>query len=155
MDDGWRRNGGDELRAAVVDALGADVEVALLLVDLDQFLWFNDTFSHAEGDCAIARVWSCLAAFGAPLYRTGGDQFSVLITGAAARDAPALAEAMRAAVQALAIPNPGPPRGPGCLTISIGIARRAAGVGDPDALIARADHACYAAKAAGRNQVSA
>ena len=83
--------------------------------------------------------------------RYGGEEFAVLVTGADAAQAAALAERIRVclAEQPCRIDDMFLP-----LTISIGVAERNARAGTPEAVIQAADKALYRAKHKGRNQVS-
>jgi diguanylate cyclase (GGDEF)-like protein len=121
-------------------------DASLLYVDLDAFKALNDRLGHAEGDrvlCAVAdRMQACLRPHDR-LARIGGEEFAVLLHGATADAAGAVAERLRAAVDA----------DPACrATVSVGVAARAPG--EPlDRVLHRADAALYAAKTAGRNRV--
>lgn len=130
----------------------ARTDVALLMIDIDHFKQLNDRFGHQAGDDrlkAVARALASCAQRGTDIVaRYGGEEFAVILPGLDERAASAMAEAMRIAVRAAALPSP---TAAGIVTVSIGVAH---GVGDdPEALLARADAALYAAKAAGRDQV--
>ncbi len=138
-------------RLAVTHAANLTGEpVAIAVGDLDHFKALNDRYGHAVGDAALsevaARIRSRLRAFESA-YRVGGEEFVVLLPGAVAADAAALAERIRVAVSQE--PIEGVP-----VTISIGVA--ASEPGEPfdyDALFAVADAALYKAKREGRNRV--
>jgi diguanylate cyclase (GGDEF)-like protein len=84
--------------------------------------------------------------------RYGGEEFAALLPGTTEAGARTVAERIRAAVQAAAMPHEDSAFGH--VTISLGVASMAPAKGDaPDALIALADGALYHAKQAGRNQV--
>jgi len=124
--------------------------VSLLLVDVDRLKQINDQNGHAAGDEAIQLVAeslrrSCRAIDHAA--RIGGDEFAVLVPGARARDAFALAQRIRMSLDSLR-------GGPGAPTVSIGIADLASiRTLDPVAFRAAADQALYRAKAEGRDRV--
>lgn len=141
----------DELLASEFDiARTRRRELSLLMVDIDHFKQLNDSRGHAEGDRALKALASILqrcvrkpdAAF-----RYGGEEFVVMMPGAGAEAAIALAEQLRARVQA-------DTAGGHALTISVGVAdmepRATASAAE---LFQRADAALYAAKAGGRNRV--
>lgn len=126
--------------------------VALMMVDLDHFKRINDRFGHAAGDEAL-RVFTA-AALGALrepdiMGRLGGEEFAVALPGTDLAGAVQAAERVRVAVAAAHLPQ--------CdvgyaMSVSIGVVAI-----DPDehinAALARADHALYVAKSAGRDRV--
>lgn len=129
---------------------GAPPAVALMF-DIDHFKTVNDTFGHAAGDRVIQAVAAALTACmpaGAVLGRTGGEEFSVLVTGPASGDAFAAAEALRRWIEGRVLAEPGIR-----ITISGGLAVRQDRGESLPSLMVRADRALYAAKAGGRNRV--
>lgn len=139
-----------EMRLA--QALEGDVgPVALLLVDVDSFKAVNDTHGHAVGDACLREVAMRLKTGFTPgdvVARLGGDEFTVLIVGeGASDDIEGRAMTMLHRLQR-------PLSLEGCsvaLGASIGIATSPPLAAAPDELFRAADHALYAAKAAGRN----
>jgi diguanylate cyclase (GGDEF)-like protein len=126
--------------------------VGLLMVDVDHFKLYNDTYGHLPGD-------ECLRALAAAIgqvtrrpdaiaTRFGGEEFAILLSGTDESDATQVAARVHAAVAALAIRHATSPYG--MLTVSIGVAAVAAGE-MPDTLVRQADWALYVAKAEGRN----
>jgi two-component system cell cycle response regulator len=88
------------------------------------------------------------------LFRWGGEEFVILLPHSASAEAPVLAERVRAAVAERPFAgNDAHPAVP--VTVSVGVAGTSAWPIDPDALLARADAACYRAKEGGRNRVEA
>lgn len=84
--------------------------------------------------------------------RYGGEEFVVVVSETDADAAAQLAESIRAAIAAAAMPHAGTPSG--VVTASVGLAVRVPQRDEqPDSLIARADEALYRAKQAGRNRV--
>ncbi len=130
-----------------------DLPLALLLADVDAFKDYNDRYGHLAGDDCLQRVVQALVAAtpddGALLARFGGEEFVLLLEGAAAELAADLARDMLQAVRALALDHPDAPAG--VVTISIGYALRSGPAESADALFRRADQAMYRAKAEGRN----
>jgi len=125
---------------------------ALLLVDLDNFKEVNDRCGHAAGDDALraaARLFLDAVRPGDLVGRIGGDEFVVLLEGAGAEEARAVAERIRDRAAALPLPEEydGPPIG-----ASVGVAL-AAGHRAPSEVLATADAALYDAKAAGKGRV--
>ena len=125
--------------------------MALLVVDLDHFKRVNDTYGHPAGDAVLKALASILTQGVREsdiICRYGGEEFLILLPVTDAAAALALAERVRASVDAV----PDTPERPACTT-SIGVACVQAGDTSFDALIGRADAALYRAKAGGRNRV--
>lgn len=143
-----------EREAAVARRLGRPF--AALVLDVDRFKALNDALGHEAGDQALAHVAGKLAATARDsdlVARWGGEEFLVLCPATGPDQAVALAERLRRAVaeQPVAI-------GPAAawpVTISVGVAGWRPDDERPDAAIARADRALYAAKGGGRDRVVA
>jgi diguanylate cyclase (GGDEF)-like protein len=123
---------------------------AVALCDVDHFKAYNDRLGHLAGDHALRTIAAIVRATlrtGDLAYRFGGEELLLILRNAAADEAQAVAERVRAAVQAAAIAHPDAPDG--VVTISAGVA---AGADDTDRLLARADGALYDAKRGGRNR---
>lgn len=140
--------------AALAHARSTGQPLALAGLDIDYFKKVNDAYGHGAGDLLLQRVAHALHQAVRPsdsVGRMGGEEFSALLRGADASQAHAIAERMRAAVQALDCRDIAPDLQP---TISIGLALLA-----PhdrlDSLVKRADDALYRAKEQGRNRVEA
>ena len=130
--------------------------LSVLMVDIDSFKAFNDTFGHLCGDRAIHTVARALMENLRPTVMTaryGGDEFIIALPGVAADTARQVAERLLQTVRETEIPRHDgsflPP-----LTISIGLAAARPGQTAED-VIAAADAALYRAKALGRDAVSA
>jgi len=134
--------------------------LALALIDVDFFKPYNDHYGHQAGDDALRAVAQALAqAMLRPVdlaARYGGEEFVCLLPETGAPGALAVAERLRAAVQALALPH-AHSGAAAVLTVSIGLAVWPAQLGRPvpaaEALIQAADAALYEAKHGGRNRV--
>jgi len=130
--------------------------LSLLLMDVDFFKKYNDTYGHQAGDDCLKRVATALAeAVRRPAdlaARYGGEEFVLVLPGTPAEGATHVAEGVRSAVQALAIPHSASTVAEH-VTLSLGIATTHEG-GDftPKDLIAAADLGLYAAKRSGRNR---
>lgn len=134
--------------------------VALLLVDVDTFKSFNDTFGHGAGDRCLevvaTQLRACLRRPMDAACRYGGEEFALILPGVDATGAAAMAESCRKAVESLKIAQPTSAHGQ--VTISIGVAvvspaqDRASTALVSSALLDAADGALYRAKAAGRNR---
>jgi len=122
--------------------------LCMLLIDIDLFKQFNDTFGHPAGDAALQSVARVLAASLRPydfLARYGGEEFIILLPGTELRDAMIVAERVRNLVANADFPHRK-------FTISIGISRLDAETGIMG-LVQAADRGLYRAKATGRNKV--
>src|SRR5438270_4465958 len=117
----------------------------ILVLDLDRFKKFNDTFGHLAGNDALQRVARVIREtvrtvdFAA---RYGGEEFAVNVPEIDLASLAAIAERIRANVEAL-----------GDMTVSIGAALFAQDGKDAESLFSAADERLYAAKSGGRNRV--
>ena len=132
--------------------------LSLLLIDVDRFKLFNDTYGHQAGDDCLSRVSKAIAACTRPsdlCARYGGEEIAVLLPGTDEAAAARVGERIRHAVESLAIlheENKG--SGKQSVTISAGISTRRPHADDDRAtLIAEADCFLYEAKRTGRNRV--
>jgi diguanylate cyclase (GGDEF)-like protein/PAS domain S-box-containing protein len=148
-----------ELERAWAETLRASGQMSLLLMDLDHFKSFNDTYGHQVGDDCLRAVASAIrrASIGDDPFvaRYGGEEIAIVLRGADADQALQSAESVRQVIGELAVPH----RGIGSseqLTVSIGAATALARIGGtmrmPEALLASADAALYKAKKNGRNR---
>jgi len=133
-----------------------DCELSLLMIDVDHFKLYNDTYGHPEGDACLARLGEALSEIAAETMgfagRYGGEEFCLLLPNTTSDRAVEIGEAVRMAVQGLAMPH--------CtssyetVTVSVGVAATRPSDGlQPGDLIEAADAALYAAKHRGRNTV--
>ncbi len=133
-----------------------DGELSLLMIDVDHFKMFNDTYGHPEGDACLSRLGETLAGIATEIMgfagRYGGEEFCLLLPNTGAKRALAIGEMVRAAIQDLAIPHT--TSGYQTVTGSVGVAcTRPNATQRPGDLIEAADAALYAAKHRGRNTV--
>lgn len=129
--------------------------VSLIFVDIDHFKPFNDNHGHLEGDRVLSQVGQALRDTlrrpGDLAARYGGEEFVLLLPGTPAAGALEVAAQVREAVEGLGIPHQASSVAPH-VTASVGVATICPDLGLRSAqLIAQADEAVYAAKAAGRN----
>jgi diguanylate cyclase (GGDEF)-like protein len=131
-------------------------ELSLLMIDVDHFKLYNDTYGHPEGDACLTKLGGTLASIAAETMgfagRYGGEEFCLLLPNTDAVRAREIGEAVRLAVQNLALPHATSVHQN--ITVSIGVAStRPNDVQRPGDLIEAADAALYAAKHRGRNTV--
>jgi len=126
---------------------------AVLMLDLDNFKSINDNYGHVAGDEVLADVAAILRRSVRNIdhvARYGGEEFVVVLVETALDAALDIAERIRSVVE---IPRLGASNKLISVTVSLGVAHSSEGDDGPGAALARADHALYEAKRAGRNQV--
>ncbi len=131
-------------------------ELSLLMIDVDHFKLYNDTYGHPEGDACLSQLGETLAGIAADAMgfagRYGGEEFCLLLPNTDAIKALEIGEMVRAAVQGLEIPHATSTHQ--TVTASVGVATTLPnGAQRPGDLIEAADAALYAAKHRGRNTV--
>ncbi len=129
--------------------------LAVIMVDLDGFKAYNDTWGHAAGDQALAAVGAALrgrARASDTVGRLGGDEFCILIPSTKPERAVTAAEGFVAAIVLATrdLPRPG---ANATLGASAGVACFPEDGEEAAELLARADAALYRAKAAGKGRV--
>jgi diguanylate cyclase (GGDEF)-like protein len=134
----------------------SDSELSLLMIDVDHFKLFNDTYGHPEGDVCLSRLGETLAGIAAETMgfagRYGGEEFCLLLPNTGSGRAQEIGELVRAAVQDLAMPHA--TSSYQIVTVSVGVAcTRPNDAQQSGDLVEAADAALYAAKHRGRNAV--
>lgn len=128
--------------------------LGLVMVDVDHFKRFNDTYGHQLGDEVLRTVGQVLRATarqGDVPARYGGEEFCVILAAADAEGSIIAAERLRKAIELATVPSA---RGPLRITASLGVAAISPGEClTKEALFERADQALYRAKEQGRNCV--
>lgn len=126
--------------------------IALMMLDIDHFKRLNDRFGHAGGDqalCVFAATAQAALREHDIMGRLGGEEFALVLPGTDLEGALQAAERLRLAIECAQLHDGGQAY---AMTVSIGVV-----LIDPlehiNAALARADHALYAAKSAGRNRV--
>ncbi len=144
LSDEWRRG------------LREKLPLSLLLLDVDWFKSYNDTYGHPRGDGCLKRIAEAAQDVvfrpGDLVARIGGEEFAVILPNTPAAGAIEVAEQIRSAVRHQKLPHNTNPIG--CVTISIGCSTIVPSAGLTAAtLVHLADKALYMAKHGGRNQV--
>jgi len=143
-------------------AFRARAPLSLLLLDVDNFKLFNDTYGHLEGDdClrAIAKAVSGAVKRSTDVVaRYGGEEFAVLLPATEMAGAESLARRLCNAVTALNIPHRASLCASGVVSVSCGVSTATGGAGGPagapESLLLAADAALYQAKRQGKNRVA-
>ena len=129
--------------------------LSLLMIDIDFFKKFNDTYGHQLGDQVlklVARtITECVDDSDTPA-RYGGEEFAVVLPGVTLAQAIEKAENIRKTVAGRKLTNRTTGKVLGQVTLSVGVAQYIPGETQPE-LISRADEALYFAKRNGRNRV--
>ena len=123
--------------------------MSIMLLDVDNFKAYNDTFGHPAGDTALKIVANVLKDIlrGADVAaRYGGEEFAILLPQTTSTEAAVIAERLRQRIERTEFPKRR-------VTISIGIAACSNEIETADDIIGAADHALYEAKNHGRNNV--
>ena len=143
------------LRRAIMRARSDHENLSLILLDIDHFKRFNDTYGHRTGDLVlrlVSRVVADNVKGRDTAARYGGEEFAVILSGADLRAGAVIAGQMRTVLDGKRLVTRAEQHGCGSVTISAGVAQFA--IGDTaGSLVERADAALYAAKHAGRNRV--
>ncbi len=135
---------------------GADAAFALLMIDIDHFKQFNDSFGHAVGDAVIRNVAQAIRACLRDIdhaVRYGGEEFLVILPETLQHGALATAEAIRSKVSGLRLVRRRDNLTLPSFSVSVGVAAGRQGE-DSETLLQRADAALYQAKQSGRNRVA-
>lgn len=131
-------------------------ELSFLMIDLDKFKQYNDTYGHTAGDIVLRAVATILFdMFNRPgdiVCRYGGEEFAVMLPDCSKEKAIDLAERVRKKIEAQTIVLR---REKTRITVSIGVAAFPRDAQLKEELIQKADAALYRAKEDGRNQVVA
>ena len=143
------------LREEMTRAIRHGTPLALIMMDIDNFKHYNDTFGHPEGDELLTRLAGILRETvreGDVVCRYGGEEFAIILPQTDAQEAFLVADRVRNAVEEC--PFPGREQQPhGKVTLSAGIAVYPVNASTVGELIKRADEALYKAKQQDKNTV--
>ena len=131
--------------------------MSLVMIDIDHFKLYNDTYGHQAGDDCLQRVAEALAGtIHRPtdlVVRFGGEEFAIVLGGTDGPGAQTIAEEAVQSLRSLEIPHVGSLTSE-FLTVSVGIATVLPNMAMAETeLIASADRALYKAKENGRNDI--
>jgi len=137
-------------------ALREKIPISILIVDIDFFKNYNDTYGHQQGDVALQSVAKAFEAIikrpGDLPARWGGEEFIVLLPNTDSNGAESTAEQLRAFIEEMEIPLPNESRAK--ITVSIGVNTEIPTIDSTkEKFISGADEALYSAKNRGRNRV--
>jgi diguanylate cyclase (GGDEF)-like protein/PAS domain S-box-containing protein len=130
--------------------------LSLLMVDVDLFKLYNDTYGHLRGDTCLKQIADVIADVitrsGDLAARFGGEEFAIILPGTCNEGAMLVARQICDALRSHRLPHSGTPCG--ITTVSVGCATIVPTLGQhPSDLIGMADDALYKAKRSGRDQV--
>lgn len=144
----------DTLLLEIDKAREDHVPTSLLIIDIDNFKKFNDTWGHQSGDIVLAKLAKLLKDCAREMdfvCRYGGEEFSIILTQTGKEQAFVIAERMREKVAQYKF-EIAPSEQPLNLTVSIGIASYPEHAQTKEDLISKADKAMYTAKFIGKNK---
>jgi diguanylate cyclase (GGDEF)-like protein len=143
-----RRRFDEVFTAELARAHGTGADLSLVMIDIDHFKSFNDTYGHQLGDEVLRLVAGAIREVCAEPHLTaryGGEEFAAVLVGTGAAGAVEIAERIRAAVGAIQTVT--------TVTASLGVATSPTHGGRSTELLAAAAAALYRAKEGGRDQV--
>lgn len=152
---GNRKSFNNELARATTEAIETNTTLSLLMVDIDHFKKFNDTYGHLIGDQVLRLVARTLIENlkgRDVIARYGGEEFVILLPQTRVMDAEKVANQLRTSLGTKNIRRKNTNETLGTVTISLG-ATEYCPYEELDGFIARADAALYDAKQSGRNKV--
>ncbi|WP_125711091.1 sensor domain-containing diguanylate cyclase [Lacticaseibacillus porcinae] len=134
-----------------------DGPMALIALDLDHFKHINDHYGHLIGNQALMAVSQTVQAYlqaenaGYQFYRTGGEEFAIILPGATEQESTAIVKACQQRIRKASVHGS---FGEFHLSASFGLALAKPSDGNATAMFKRADHYLYQAKRAGRDCIT-
>lgn len=153
-----RRHLEETIKSEITALAQTEDLLSVILLDIDFFKSYNDTYGHPEGDRCLTMVASALSRAihlsDNTVARYGGEEFACILPSADYTAAMKTAHDIRNQIQALNIPHSGSSVSP-FLTVSLGVATAKAKIGMSSTnWITQADRQLYLSKAGGRNMIS-
>ena len=153
-----RRGANQVFDTEISRAKRSGISLAVIMIDVDHFKLYNDTYGHPAGDLVLQQVAEVLLAVtsraGELAVRMGGEEFLLVLPGSTQGDAMSTAEAVKERILDLAIPHEASLTEK-CVTVSQGVVacvpRLHTEISD---LVSAADQALYASKESGRNRIT-
>jgi diguanylate cyclase (GGDEF)-like protein len=142
-----------QLRQEIERAKRYEEPLSLILLDIDNFKGYNDTYGHLEGDRVLAVLSEVIKTnlrSADSAYRYGGEEFTVILPETECENAGLVAERLRKSFEDTVLSPL--PRSKVHMTVSVGVTQYVTGEED-SVLIKRADAAMYTAKTSGKNRV--
>jgi len=154
-----RRHFDAYLEAEWLRAMRERTSLSLMMVDVDNFKTYNDTYGHLSGDDVLRRVGETMLTLcrrsGDLAARFGGEEFVMVLPATPLEGARVQAQRVCDAISVLQIEHKGT-GSLGHVTVSIGVSTHEPALGDlASAVLTAADHALYDAKHAGKNRIVA
>lgn len=155
-----RRAFDHRLSEALQDAVHTQAPLSVLMIDVDHFKLYNDTYGHVNGDACLRLIAGAIAGCARRsddiAARYGGEEFGMILPHTDVAGALRLADAIRTAVAELGLMHLTSPTS-AHVTVSVGAATFEPGETPltPDAIVRDADGALYRAKQGGRDRTSA
>ena len=128
--------------------------LTLIMVDIDNFKNYNDTWGHQKGDDILAKISKVIIESSRKIdfvCRYGGEEFAVILPEASKKDTTVIAERIRANIEQHQFIEEGHPSQK--ITVSLGVASFPEDGNNKSELIRAADEALYEAKRSGKNRV--
>ncbi|GEM_PF-5948854 len=154
-----RRHFDEKLAVETERAVRYKRDMALVLLDLDNFKRINDDprYGHPQGDSVLRELGALLRKQSRQIdivCRYGGEEFGLILPETSLENATRHAERLRVALEAKTFSNLREPLKPLTVTASFGVSAVDPGHATPAAVLQAADQACYTAKRAGKNRVA-
>ena len=144
----------ETLQREIRRAMRAQQSLGVLILDLDYFKKFNDTYGHEAGDAVLREAGGFFARsirVEDTVCRFGGEEFVIILPTASVEAASARAECIRSKLREMTVHHQG--QSLGMITVSVGAAAFPRHGSSPKELLAAADAALYEAKKRGRDRV--